>query len=122
LESRSESGEQAQAGKAQELLQLHTNHASDPPGTARLTIPADQLEQATAQWDGSLPLVQTDRLAQQQPGDHPGQQHQMTLVDERAVLTVKEDQLSMETGVGIHEGLVWCENPNLSGLPAHPMT
>jgi hypothetical protein len=29
---------------AQGLLQLHSDHASDPPGAARLTIPADQLE------------------------------------------------------------------------------
>jgi AAA+ superfamily predicted ATPase len=29
---------------ARGLLQLHTDHASDPPGAARLTIPADQLE------------------------------------------------------------------------------
>lgn len=24
--------------------------------------------------------------------------------------------------VGIHEGLVWCENPELSWLPAHPIS
>ena len=45
----------------------------------------------------------------------------MTLVAGRAVLTEESDQLSMEPGVGIHEGLVWCENPKLSRLPAHPM-
>jgi hypothetical protein len=78
--------------------------------------------QATAQGDGSLPLVQRDRLAEKQSGDHPAQQHQMTLVAGRAVLTEKGDQLSMEPGVGIHEGLVWCENPKLSWLPAHPMS
>jgi hypothetical protein len=45
----------------------------------------------------------------------------MTLVTGRAVLTDKGDQFSMQPGVGIHEGLVWCRNPKLSRLPAHPM-
>ena len=46
----------------------------------------------------------------------------MTLIGDWAVLTEESDQLSMEPGVGIHEGLVWCENPKLSWLPAHPLT
>ena len=46
----------------------------------------------------------------------------MTLVANRAVLTEKGDQLTMELGTGIHEGLAWCRNPKLSRLPAHPMT
>jgi hypothetical protein len=46
----------------------------------------------------------------------------VTLVADRAVLTQEAGELSMEPGTGIHEGLVWCENPNLSWLPAHPMT
>jgi len=71
--------------------------------------------------DGSLPLVKTDGLAQQQHGDHPAQQHQTTLIADRAMLTEDAGELSMEPGVGIHEGLVWRENPELSGLPAHPM-
>ena len=46
----------------------------------------------------------------------------VTIVGDGAVLTENSDQLSMEPGVGIHEGLVWCDNPKLSSLPAHPMT
>jgi hypothetical protein len=46
----------------------------------------------------------------------------MALVVDRAVLTEESDQLSMEPSVGIHEGLVWCENPKLSWLPAHPIS
>jgi len=46
----------------------------------------------------------------------------VAMVSEAAVLTQEGNQLSMEPGVGIHEGLVWCENPKLSRLPAHPMT
>jgi len=45
----------------------------------------------------------------------------VTFVANRAVLTQKAGELSMEPGVGIHEGLVWCDNPNLSWLPGHPM-
>jgi hypothetical protein len=47
---------------------------------------------------------------------------QVTLVADGAVLTKKVVQLTMEPGVGIHERLVWCENPKLSLLPAHTMT
>jgi hypothetical protein len=46
----------------------------------------------------------------------------MTLVAERAVLTQEADQLSMEPGEGNHWVLVWSDNPNVSWLPAHPMT
>ncbi len=46
----------------------------------------------------------------------------VTFVADRAVLTEEACELSMEPGAGIHEGLVWCENPKLSWLPAHPMT
>jgi hypothetical protein len=45
----------------------------------------------------------------------------VALVADRAVLTEKVVQLTMEPGVGIHEGLDWCENPKLSRLPAHPI-
>lgn len=69
-----------------------------------------------------LPAVETDRLTQQQAGHHLCQQHQMTLVAERAVLTRGADQLSMEPGGGNHWVLVWSDNPNASWLPAHPMT
>jgi len=94
----------------------------DPPiaePTAAAPLPAGR--QAAVHRDGSLPLVKTDGLAEQQAGDHPAEQHQMAFVADRAVLTQEAGELSMEPGVGIHEGLVWCRNPNLSWLPAHPM-
>ena len=69
-----------------------------------------------------LPVAKTDGLTEQQPGHHPAQQRQVTLVADGAVLTQEADQLSMQLGTGCHEGLVWCENPKLSQLPAHPMT
>ena len=87
--------------------------------TAAAALPAGR--QAAVQRDGSLPLVKTDGLAEQQAGDHPAQQHQMAFVADRAVLMQEAGELSMEPGVGIHEGLVWCENPNLSWIRAHPM-
>jgi hypothetical protein len=39
----------------QGLLHLHSDHASDPPGAARLTIPADQLERLLDGDPDSLP-------------------------------------------------------------------
>jgi len=87
--------------------------------TAAATLSAGR--QAAVQRNGSLPLVKTDGLAVQPASDHPAEQHQMALVADRAVLTQEAGELSMEPGVGIHEGLVWCRNPNLSWLPAHPM-
>jgi hypothetical protein len=59
-------------------------------------------------------VIETDRLTQEQPGHHPTQQNQMTLVGYWAVLTEKGDQLTMEPGMGCHEGLVWCDDPKLS--------
>jgi hypothetical protein len=88
--------------------------------TAAASLPAGR--QAASQQNGSLPLVKTDGLAQQQPSHHPAQKDKVTFVADRAVLTQKAGELSMEPGVGIHEGLVWCRNPNFSWLPAHPMT
>jgi len=94
----------------------------DPPiaePTTAASLPAGR--QAASQRNGSLLLVKTNGLAEQQTGDHPAQEHQMAFVADRAVLTHEAGELSMERGVEIHEGLVWCENPNLSWLPAHPM-
>ncbi len=88
--------------------------------TAAAPLPAGR--QATVQRDESLPLVKADGLAEEQAGDHPAQQHQVALVADRAVLTQKTGELTMEPGVGIHEGLDWCENPKLSWFPAHPMS
>ena len=75
--------------------------------------------QVMAELQGSLPVTETDGLAEQQLGDHLAQQRKVPLVAGGAVLTEKGGQLSMEPGVGIHEGLVWCDNPKLSWPPAH---
>ena len=88
--------------------------------TAAAPLPAGR--QATVQRDRTLPLVKTDGLTEQQTGDHPAEQHQVTFVADRAVLTEEAGELTMEPGVGIHEGLDWCENPNLSWFPAHLMS
>ena len=75
----------------------------DPPiaePTPTAALPAGG--QAMVQRQDPLPVAKTDGLAEQQPADHPAQQHQMTLVTGRAVLTEKAGQLSMEPGVGIH--------------------
>ena len=64
-------------------------------------------------------MIETDRLAQQKAGHHPAQEHEMPLVAGRAVLTEEGDQFSMQLGTGCHEGLDWCDDPNLSRLPAH---
>ena len=79
-----------------------------------LTAPLPAGGQAVPQWQPGLPVIETDRLTQQQSGHHPTQQNQMTLVGYRAVLTEKDDQLTMEPGTGCHEGLVWCDDPKLS--------
>ena len=67
-------------------------------------------------------MVETDGLAQQEHAHHSGQENQVVMVSEAAVLTEEGDQSSMEPGAEIHTGLVWCENPKLSRLPAHVMT
>ena len=68
------------------------------------------------------PAIDTDRFAQQQSGHHPGEEHQMARNADRAVLTQDAGELTVEPGSGIHERLDWCENPNLSWLPAHPIS
>ena len=67
-------------------------------------------------------MAKADGLAEQQASHHPAQQRQMPHASSRAVLTEQARQLSMEPGVGIHEELVWCDNPKLSRLPAHPIS
>ena len=81
----------------------------------RCQLPARQWRQSP------LPVAETDGLAEHQPRDHPAQQSQVALVTGRAVLTEKVVQPTMETDVGIHEGLDWCEEPEPSRFPAHPM-
>lgn len=78
--------------------------------------------QAVPQGQHGLPAVETDGLAEQQPGHHLCQKHQMTLIGKGAVLTEEADQLTMEPGMGCHRDLVWFRSPTLSWLPAHPMT
>ncbi len=68
------------------------------------------------------PAIETDRFAQQQSGHHPGEEHQMTLVADGAVLTQKANQLSMQLGKGCHGDLVWFRSPTLPWLPAHPIS
>ena len=46
----------------------------------------------------------------------------LTLIADGAVLTQEAGELTVEPGSGIHERLVWCDNPNLSWLPAHPIS
>ena len=67
-------------------------------------------------------MVEKDGLAQQDPAHHSCQENQLAMVSEEAVWTEEGDQSSMEPGAEIHTGLVWCENPKLSRLPAHVMT
>ena len=45
----------------------------------------------------------------------------MALVANRAGLMQEAGELTVELGSGIHEGLDWCRNSNLSRLPAHPI-
>jgi hypothetical protein len=75
-----------------------------------------------AQRQQGLPALEADRLTWQQPGHHLCQQHQMTLVPERAVLTQEADQLSMKLGEVNDRVLIWPDNPNDSWLPSHRMT
>jgi len=90
-------------------------------GQPALTAPLPAGCQAMGQRQTRLPAVETDGFAQQQPGHHPAQQHQMTLVADGAVLTQEADQLSMQLGTGCHGDLVWFRSPTLSWLPAHPI-
>jgi hypothetical protein len=39
----------------------------------------------------------------------------------RVTVVLVSSMIQLQPGVGIHEGLVWCRNPKLSRLPAHPM-
>ena len=98
---------------------LHVNAAVGQPA---LTAPLPTGRQATGHGQPGFPVVETDRLAQQQPGHHPGEEHQMALIADGAVLTQEAGELTVEPGSGIHERLDWCENPNLSWLPAHPIS
>ena len=97
-------------------------HVDAPIAQPTPAPPLPAGSQAAVERDGALPLVKANGLTEQQSGDHPAQQHQMAFVSDRTVLTEESDQLSMEPSVGFHEGLVWCQNPKLSWLPAHPMT
>jgi hypothetical protein len=98
---------------------FHVNAAVGEPAPAA-TLPAGC--QAMGQRQTRLQAIETDGFAQQQPGDHPGEEHQMALVTDRTVLTQKAGELTVEPGSGFHEGLDWCGDPNFSRLPAHPIS
>jgi hypothetical protein len=87
-----------------------------------LTAPLPAGGQAMTEGQHGVPAVETDGLTQQQPGDHPAQQHQVAMVGEPDVLTQEGDQLTMQSGLGIHGGLDWFRSPKLPWLPAHPMS
>ncbi len=103
--------------RAVEALEIDRPVAEPSP---EATLPTGR--KATVQRDGSLPLVRTHGLAEEQVGNHPAEQHQMTLVTGKAVLTQEASELSMEPGAKILEVLNWCDNPKLSWLPAHPIS
>ena len=70
-----------------------------------LATPLPAGSQAVPQWQPGLPVIETDRLAQEQPGHHPTQEHQMTLVTGRAVLTDKGDLVQLAAGRGNPRGI-----------------
>jgi hypothetical protein len=89
---------------------VHILHIDSPVAEPALTAAL------LAGWQGGLllrhlgiPAIETDALAQQQASRHMGQQHKVSQIAEAAVLTQKAEQLTMETGLGIHEGLA-CED------------
>ena len=86
-----------------------------------LTTPLPAGSQAMPQRQPGFPVVETDRLAQQQPGHYPAQNAQVALVAGSAVLTEEAGELTMVPGLGCHGHLVWFRSPTLSWLPAHPM-
>jgi hypothetical protein len=103
------------------MERLHINAPiAQPPLSAPL--PAGGKAPTQWQWQRSVPMVEKNGLAQQEPAHHSGQGIQVAIVSEAAVLTEEGEQLSMAPGAGIHTGLVWCENPKLSQLPALVMT
>ena len=52
---------------------------------------------------------------------HQGVLYQVEFVAYRAVFTQEDGEISMDPCLGIHEGVVGSENPNLTWLPTHPM-
>ena len=97
-------------------------HIDAAAGHPALTAALPAGGQAMGQRQTRLPTDETDRLVQQQHGHHPGEEHQMALVTDRAVLTQEADQLSMQLGTGCHGDLVWFRSLTLSWLPAHPIS
>lgn len=66
--------------------------------------------------------ITIDSLAEQQPSHHSAQRHQMAFVAGVAVLTAENGQLTIEPGMGIHEGSICWKNPRLARLAGQPMT
>ena len=98
------------------------SHINTVVGQPALTAALPAGRQAMGQRQPRLPAVETDGLVQQQAGYHPGEEHQMTLVTDRTVLTQEADQLSMQLGKGCHRVLVWFRRPTLTWLLAHPIS
>jgi hypothetical protein len=90
-------------------------------GKPALTAPLPAGRQGMGHGQPGLPAIEIDGLAQQQPGHLPAEEQQMTLIENRTVLSKKASELTVEPGVRIHKRLDWCDNPNLSWLPAHPI-
>ena len=67
-----------------------------------------------------LPAVKTDGLAEQQPRDHRGEQHQVTLVRKRAALTQAAEAFRMKAGTGHRWVLAWIENRQHLMAPYRP--
>ena len=85
---------------------FHVNAAGGEPA---LTAPLPARGKAMGQRQTRRPAVETDRLAQKQPDHQPGEEHQMALVTDGAVLTAHSG-----AGHGNPRGLDWCRNSNFS--------
>ncbi len=100
------------------VQRLNINPAVGQPALTP-SLPAGS--QAVPQRQMRFPAIETDGFAEQRPGHHPAEQHQMTTVSNGTVLTQKAGELTGEPGVGIQERLDWCDNPNISRFPARPI-
>jgi len=100
----------------------HRDHGSDHLHLSQ-RVPEAWLAggQAMAQGQPALPAIETDGLAQQQPGHHPAQLRQVALGTGGAVLTHEAGQLNMQLGKECQRNLDWCLSPTLPWRPAHPM-
>lgn len=86
-------------------------------GQPALTAPLPAGRQTTGHGQPGFPAIETDGLAQRQPSHHRGEQHQMTLVAGRAVLTQETDQLSMDAGRSCRGTWIGFAAPRSHGYP-----